>query len=183
MSSVLVGIIAVILFIGLAIVSSLYLGGQFNTASAKSQALEMTNKASQLNQATALYWTEQGRPVVARSSVRSLLEKGYLKKVPVNPYIDRGGAPFRMLFSGDVYSANYYADVIIVDMGQDEDAKEVCSAINRQASHSGTIPEIDVSEGARVSAMTEAPTGCFQMHDVGIYGEAGPHSYIMYSRL
>ncbi len=183
MSSVLVGIIAVVLFVGMALIASIFLGGQFQTASAKSQALSMTQKAQQLGQATSLYWTEEGIPVVARSSVMTLLRKGYLKKIPVNPYVDKGGSPFRILFSGDVYSSNYYADVILVDMGSDMDAEAVCSAINRQTTGSESIPEIDVGEGARVSAMIDGSMGCFRMHDVGIYGEAGPHSFMMYSRL
>ena len=183
MTNVLVGIIGVILFIGLAIAGALFLGPQFKKAQINSKAMAITQMATQIAQASTLYRTERGVPLAARVPVSTLKDEGYLAAVPLNPYVDQGGLPFRMLYSGDLESSAFYADLILVSMGSAEEAEEVCRAIRRQVSGSESVEELPMEEGPSVALMATETIGCFRMHDVGIYGEAEPHSYVVYSKV
>lgn len=183
MSNVLIGIIGVILFIGLALAGALFLGPQFHKAYVNSQAVAVTQMISQVMAASSLFRTEEGVPIIARDSVTRLLSAGYLSTLPGNPYIDRGGFPFRTLYSGDLQSSAFYADIVMLNLGPQSEAENVCEAINRQAGNGEDIYELDISVGADVRSGTGSSIGCFRMHDVGIFGEANPHDYIAFAHL
>ena len=182
MTNVLIGIIGVILFIGLAVAAAWYLGPKFQQAASNSKAMSITHMESQITAAISMKRTDDGTFVVARSPVRDLQVGGYLKTVPLNPYAGDGGLPFRILYSGDLESAYYYADVVFMTLGQSEGAEQVCRAINRQGG-SETVPRMPAEDGQDIQAMVQKPSGCFRVHANGIYGEAAGNDYVAYARI
>jgi hypothetical protein len=182
-SNVLIGIIGVILFIALAMAGAMFLGPQFQRAFVNSKAMTLSQMASQINMALSMRRTDAGIPFVARASVLGLQQAGYLKSLPVNPYVGEGGFPFRVLYSGDLGSPLYYADVVFVSLGHSEDVEEVCTAINRQTTGNEFIPVMPIENGSSVHSMITRPTGCFKMHSNGISGEANPGDFVLYSKI
>jgi hypothetical protein len=88
MSNVLIGIIGVILFIGLALAGALILGDDFRTASASSKASAATAQLQQLAAAINMYQLKTGRTLTAleyRDNGQTLLVPRFLKSMPVNP--------------------------------------------------------------------------------------------------
>src|SRR3546814_946320 len=79
MSNVLLGIIGVILFIGLALAGALFLGEDFQKASQRNKAMPLAQMAAQISAAASLSETETGREIAARSSVSNPVISGYLR--------------------------------------------------------------------------------------------------------
>ncbi len=183
MTNVLIGIIGVILFIGLALAGAIFLGPKFQDAKVNSQAMSLTQMSSQVTMALSLRRGEAGVPFVARDSVTVLAGDKYLKVTPLNPYIGEGGWPFRVLYSGDVRSNMFYADIVFVSLGHALDSGEVCRSINRQIVGRTDIPQLPKESGSDVSSMLTQLSGCFQLHEDGIPGEANPNDYIVYTRI
>lgn len=183
MVNVLVGIIGVLLFIALALAGAAYLGPRFTQAMVNSKAMSVTQMTSQITMALSMRRGDEGVPMVARSQLVSLVSPGYLKTLPMNPFIGEGGFPFRVLYSGDVESSLYYADVVFGSLGHGEEMLQVCRAINKQAGLGDDIPQMKVEDGTNIVSMIRKPLGCFQVHSSGIYGEANPGDYVVYSRI
>lgn len=184
MSNVLLGIVGVILFIGLALAGAFYLGQEFQKASYQSRAMALAQMSSQISAAVSLFEAEAGIEMAARTSTMNLRTGGYLRTLPLNPYIGDGGYPFRILYSGDITSAGAgLADVVFVSMGPSEDALQVCRSLNRQVGGSEEIHELVVGNGSDIRSMMDRNGGCFRMHDVGIFGEAGPHDYVSFAKI
>ncbi|WP_292627005.1 hypothetical protein [Novosphingobium sp. 17-62-19] len=183
MVNVLVGIIGVLLFIALALAGAAFIGPRFMQAMANSKAMSVTQMTSQITMALSLRRGDEGVPVVARTQLMSLVPKGYLKTLPLNPFIGEGGFPFRVLYSGDVESSLYYADIVFGSLGHGNEMLHVCQSINRQANRGDDVPQMALEAGTNVTAMVKEPLGCFQVHSAGIYGEANPGDYVVYSRI
>src|SRR3546814_12329191 len=78
----------------------------------------LAQMAAQISAAASLSETETGREIAARSSVSNLVISGYLRTLPINPYLDEGGYPFRVLYSGDLMSSGAgLADIVFVSIG------------------------------------------------------------------
>jgi hypothetical protein len=182
-TNVLVGIIGVILFIGLAIAGAMFLGPRFQQAKENSKAMSLTQMASQIVIAMQIRRNEEGSPMPARMSMTVLAQHDYLKSVPTNPFLGEGGWPFRALYSHDLHSPYYYADVVFLSMGHTDDARSVCLSINRQTSGGDTIPALPQSSGSDIGPVLTKPGGCFRMHDEGVEGEAAAGDYVVYSRI
>ena len=92
MSNVLIGIIGVILFIGLALAGALFLGPRFQEATIDSRASSIAMMLSQSVSAMQMYTLQEGDTVVV-GGFQSLLDKGYLKQRPLGSYVrdDDGG--------------------------------------------------------------------------------------------
>ena len=184
MVNVLIGIIGVILFIGLALAGAAFLGPKFTEAMVNSKAMAVSQLTSQVTMALTMHRGDEQVPMVARTNLVSLVPKGYLKDVPMNPFIGEGGYPFRALYSGAVERQDYYADVVFVSLGSGSENMMVCEAINRQSpGRSKDIPQMPVEAGTDIRSMLQSTTGCFQVHAMGIYGEANPGDYVVYSRI
>jgi hypothetical protein len=92
MSNVLIGIIGVILFIGLALAGALFLGPRFQEATIDSRASSISMMLSQSVDAMHMYTVQEGDTVVV-GGFQSLIDKGYLKDRPVGSYVrDSEGA-------------------------------------------------------------------------------------------
>ena len=172
MSNVLIGIIGVILFIGLALAGALFLGPRFQEASNNAKAAAVVQSMDQFTKAVNMYQTLEGAPMAAvgAGSVFTLANKGYLKSVIVSP------------FNGAVFSINDAtgnggtdpADHVETNLGEVDNtvAKSVCEAIERQAGGTGTLESV-TDWGYRMR--TKRRTGCF------LYSLPSPAQYRAYS--
>jgi len=172
MSNVLIGIIGVILFIGLALAGALFLGPRFQEASNNAKAAAVVQSMDQFTKAVNMYQTMEGTPMpaVGAASVFTLANKGYLKSVIVSP------------FNGAVFSINDAtgnggpdpADHVETNLGDVDNtvAKSVCEAIERQAGGTGTLQSV-TDWGYRMK--NSHRTGCF------LYTLPSPAQYRAYS--
>ena len=122
MSNVLIGVIGVILFIGLALAGALFLGPRFSNSKTDSEAARLMTAGSQISKAYELYRLQEGvypdgdatKYASADASQRKLLQlkdKGYLKAIPdggaegstVRPWYidDNKGAALTLIGAGD----------------------------------------------------------------------------------
>jgi hypothetical protein len=168
LSNVLIGIIGVILFIGLALAGALFLGPRFQEATVNSKASAAVQAISQVSSAVRLYETQSGAVVTpatagttlsttTENSYRELVAGGYLKTVPANP-----------TNSGGVYvSRESGVNYVVMGVGVDNDA--VCRQINKQAG-AGDINHVLKTSATRTM-------GCEKI------GTASPIVYIGWERI
>ncbi len=130
MSNVLIGIIGVILFIGLALAGALFLGPRFQESTNNSKAAAIVQTMTQLANAANMYQVNEGTPLLASTFLtngQTLISKGYLKSLPMNPLnseqyvtVDRNG--------GDTAVP---VKVVFTSIGNDSKAKDICRIIER----------------------------------------------------
>jgi len=157
MSNVLIGIIGVILFIGLALAGALFLGPRFQQATNSSRASAMVQGVGQIAQALNLRMIQSGEYIgdnqrqIMPDDV--LVAEGYLKAVPTNPY---AGQPIMLFYdptgadpASVVGNRSYFVEMF---MSADDQAADVCAAVQKQTSGSTTIPTL----------RPMARTGCFK---------------------
>lgn len=84
MSNVIIGIIGVILFIGMAVAGAVYLGPQFRDSRIDAEAIGYLNQSSQISKAVESYSSDRGRlPIEAgREPVEILVAEKYMKYAP-----------------------------------------------------------------------------------------------------
>ena len=88
MSNVLIGIIGVILFIGLALAGALFLGQRFQETRSNSVAAAQAQVAQQISHSVTLYAVNENGTVADGTDITSsndLVTKGYLKSPPRDP--------------------------------------------------------------------------------------------------
>ncbi len=129
MSNVLIGIIGVILFIGLALAGALFLGPRFQESTNNSKASAAVQAVSQVAHAVNMYQAQEG---ALPADVTALTGAKYLKSVPSNP-TSSVDAPY--LNSGYVI------------MPLSTNAEAVCSSVVRQTTSLTVIPDNDLSRG------------------------------------
>ena len=160
-SNVLIGIIGVILFIGLALAGALFLGPRFQEATNNSKASAVSTSLVQMAQAAQMYNLSEGRSYPG-SDTTELVSKGYLKSVP------QGGLGYNFRTSELGGGA---PGVSVVGWAADSvEGRAICTAIARQTGM--TMPSSGPPQG---HALPTIQTGCFQtdeqMNDVpsGVY--------------
>ncbi len=152
MSNVLIGIIGVILFIGLALAGALFLGPRFQESTNNSKAAAMMQAVSQLNHARSLWSLQNGRPYDGGPNG---LAPGYLKSVPANP---SGAGLHNFIFVNEDGSAFDGGDQKIIIVGIDAGSglegdnaavRSICLAAARQAGQdvSAGVPTSDTIAG------------------------------------
>ena len=157
MSNVLIGIIGVILFIGLALAGALILGDDFTSASSASQAAAVVSQVQQTVSAIEMYRLKTGRSQIMNNGTAFLVPR-FLKTPTVNPTGPGRQYAGQYLWdphiNNDLYSdldneggvvVGYYVMIPVGGVG-DSKAQSICQAIADQFS-SGVIPS------------TPAPTG------------------------
>ena len=157
MSNVLIGIIGVILFIGLALAGALFLGPRFQDSKISSSAAASVQALSQAANAVELYNLNEGRHFQAiAGSVPVGTE--YLKKQVLQPSPNYGVIDLRNAdgsYDGD-------ADYALMGGGGEIGIKE-CTEIAKQAGLAldadGSAPKSDKPIGSR---------GCFRLR--GVWG-------------
>ena len=169
MSNVLIGIIGVILFIGLALAGALYLGPQFQNATSSSRASSTISTLSQLSSAINAKIIQNDEDVLAGSSMDSLIASGHIKADPTNP---TGGDP-AAIYGPNGETASVEAGMVAMRLN--ENAEAVCSAIAKQTSK-------DLITANNAAQLPAIKAGCFHTGPTSINSFAGD-SYYAFSRI
>ncbi len=168
MSNVLIGIIGVILFIGLALAGALFLGPRFQESRVNALAGAYASQLQQINAAIDMYEVDKGERMLASTyqTNMAVLQTGYLKTAPVNPV--RPSFPY---YTPDVdgTSSATPVDHVYTSAGTDAYARSICIAMERQAGSSdpeGAVAEIsDIADALK----SHKRIGCFHYRDGQYY--------------
>jgi hypothetical protein len=156
MSNVLIGIIGVILFIGLALAGALFLGPRFQESANNSKAAAAVQIVSQMASAARLYEVQEGRKVTPNESgttletttstpYQQIVGGGYVKSVPSNP-TETGGV--------------YYSEASgfpLTQMGVGL-TPAVCRAVNRNLGN-GDVDDVAIATVGKNSGCAKRPYG------------------------
>ena len=139
MSNVLIGIIGVILFIGLALAGALILGDDFTSARIDSRATLVVTRLQQMQSAIEMHRLKTGSPLMVQAGLQSLVPR-FLKVVPDNP--TRGTPPYLSNETGDGTGTAMYVTFPLIDQ-----AEAICRAIVVQTGMApdGVIPRGEVT--------------------------------------
>jgi len=172
MSNVLIGIIGVILFIGLALAGALFLGPRFQDSSTDSKAAAVTQQLKQVADAASLYTIQEGNlPPTENDGIPALVAAGYLKTAPSNPITGQ-----RYVVSGSPSDGINKAKMIYTLIGEGEIGKKVCLMIQRQSG--GPVSEVENPEYP--SLVTFRQRGCYANRS---YGADMVFSYMAYQTI
>ena len=186
MSNVLIGIIGVILFIGLALAGALFLGPRFQQASASSQGAAVMTSLKQVADAGELWKTQEGRSFLPASGT-GFLVPGYLKSAPGNPSPDAasGGYYRSVHFDNNIHlydqpEVQYAAKYVIAVVGPDTDAraKDICGAISRTYG-TPSIPDFSTNSDPHPAA----DAGCFLGYSLTSTDAKASAAYVAYLRI
>jgi hypothetical protein len=162
MSNVLIGIIGVILFIGLALAGALFLGPRFQAATISSKASATVAAAKQVADAAAMREVVEGSS--AATGAATGLAPGYLKSVPRNPVENRSeNDPILVDADGNLSGKPRYVVMGLYGAG---DNHKYCVEINRQ---SGMANLTDTQPPYLTAMPKNNAVGCFFVH-----GAKGP---------
>jgi hypothetical protein len=135
MSNVLIGIIGVILFIGLALAGALFLGPRFQEATLNSKASSVMSGVKQVADAVELMKVNTGAPYVKSGQSTFLVSGGYLKASPVNVSPAAVAAPseyrWKIALNNNIYAdvdetfEIYAAKYVVAPLGPDNDRQAV----------------------------------------------------------
>ncbi len=169
MSNVLIGIVGVILFIGLALAGASFFGPITTDSIAQAKAGTITKALSATVTGVALRNRELETVTAAASSADSLVPT-YIEDVQSNIVT---GAPI-LLTSAIGSSSTGIAAYAVTSLGSDEAAADVCRFVNASAGN-GDAPG-DVSQ-----LVTTSRAGCgVKAQGVGPYGAA---EYVAYQKI
>jgi hypothetical protein len=149
MSNVLIGIIGVILFIGLALAGALFLGPRFQEATISSKAAKTVQATAQVANAMSLYSTESGWSFSGQQpSVPELITAGYLKTNPG---------------SISVYSFSTGTGIANTWLPETEEGRQMCWNIQRQTGQIAPGAEPDTAGKRYVTAtFPKTSSGCMR---------------------
>ncbi len=172
MSNVLIGIIGVILFIGLALAGALFLGPRFQQSVAQSKASAVSGQVAQVASAVALRGLTTGSVQKAREeTLPVVVADGYLKSMPVNAFDSSQG--FKV---GDVTGS--YTDnqimYVFTNIGMSEAAKAACTMIERNAGVADPSDHIDTVVKFDEWVPTHKRLGCINNFYQGSYSVYAP---------
>jgi type II secretory pathway pseudopilin PulG len=130
MSNVLIGIIGVILFIGLALAGALFLGPRFQESTNNSKASAAVQAVAQVAHAANMYEVNNGKFIVnSLTDVDDLKADGFLKATPVNPVV-ASNTPFTIASTGGLSPTR--PSFVLMYLGQTTVARDVCIAVEKQ---------------------------------------------------
>jgi hypothetical protein len=181
-SSVLIGIIGIALFIGIAVAGAVMLGPKFEDAQINSVSSNVLAAVSTVATAQNNYRfaTGDGKGGLT-GNLSQLLDGGFLKEVPTNPsavgtrpdFVDESGVDY----ANSPNQAEWSPTMVLMSVGDDQ---ELCTAIQRKV---GTFSSNQV-----VSTTASAPStganknsGCFKTSGRSANIPSG--SYVAYARL
>jgi hypothetical protein len=169
MSNVLIGIIGVILFIGLALAGALILGDDFRNASSSSKAAAIMNGVGQISDAANMYRLKMGAPL--RSGDIMQLAPRFIRARPTNVVGD--GWNYDMRDSGGFMNGDAY--VAETGMPLTPAMRQVCIEI---AQDNG-MPLASDGGPIQSSTLPSQQTGCFQATG---WGDVS-NMYLVYKRI
>lgn len=159
MSNVLMGVVGVVLFVGLALAGALFLGDTFQQASNRSKAATVQAQLRQVVDATSMARTRLGRPVLTGEvGIYSPLMPRFLKKPPSNPI--RQGASFFLLDEDGALTAGGEARTAVVYLNNDAVSRRICEDIDRGAGRTGEKQAFDAGKRSFASNSIVGETGC-----------------------
>jgi hypothetical protein len=170
MSNVLIGIIGVILFIGLALAGALLLGDDFKSANNDTKAASIVQGLVQTASAVSMSNIKTGAPRTAETLTTSTtLIPRFLKAAPVNPITDT--VNMQLVDAAGATSGSNPATGAVTLLGTltNAEAKAVCDSIQRQ---SGQIAATDLFQTTNRTLVPSSWTtnyGCFQHASAGFY--------------
>jgi hypothetical protein len=177
-SNVLIGIIGVILFIGLALAGALFLGERFAQSRNTSVAASTIQAVTQVTNGINLYNTENGSPMAAATDPNVLADPAarYLKSIPTNP---TGGAG-AVILSDTATSVNTLPGRLVV-MKLAGATADVCKAIARQTTSGlDTVGQNGFVEANDATEMPRGPAGCFLVKTA--FGALDANGYYAFAR-
>lgn len=145
MSNVLIGIIGVILFIGLALAGATFLGPRFQQSTNLSKAAAIITSMTQMTDAARMRKVSTGRSYPA-GPADLLVSEGYLKSRPMNPLGDTSSF-FDFRSDAGTYSGSARFAIAGLDRNNSVHV-DVCREINRQSrvgDANGTPPTLSGS--------------------------------------
>lgn len=185
MSNVLIGIIGVILFIGLALAGALFLGPRFQEVSSNSQASAVMTGLKQVSDAASLWGLQNGKNHVP-STGTAFLQPDYLKTAPSNPAANGSNTYFwSYRFDNNIFpywspEPIYAAKFVLapVGLGTDAKARSICLAIQKSVGQS-TIPT-DTTAG---DPQPNQQAGCLLGTGVSADGQTTQDWFVAYTRI
>jgi hypothetical protein len=176
MSNVLIGIIGVILFIGLALAGALILGDDFKNASNASKAATAIANLDQVTQAAAMYQLKTGGPY-SLNPIAGLSPR-FLRVSTLTPLKEFGVIDFRGA-NGFPSAAGNPAFSAGMGGGTTEATNRICNEINDVF---GIAPDADGGPPYSAGLPTQNQ-GCFRLR--GTYGDitANGNFTIIYKRI
>jgi hypothetical protein len=168
MSNVLVGIIGVILFIGLALAGALLLGNDFMTASATTQGAVLSSQLQQLSQ--AYLGMKMRRGITLQADVngnlaQTLINNKALAGMPTNPVMT-ANSYLTADAAGTVGSTNELG-VIFTRLGQSAKAKDICYSIEETAGNTNPSAAVDTNLTFSVRLAQAPRLGCMRSWNMG----------------
>lgn len=187
MSNVLIGIIGIILFIGLALAGALILGDDFRTASNSSQAAALMSQVKQSADAADMFKLKTGSRYVPAIETDFLVPR-FLKAPATNPtYLGRTDTTYlyKVAFNNNIAVDNFREPstagrFVIAPIGQDGDAKAraICLEIAQ------TYGLADIPNYAGIADPNPAtPTGCLLGHSNAAHNAGSRSWFIAYHRI
>jgi hypothetical protein len=173
MSNVLIGIIGVILFIGLALAGALILGDDFKSANSESKAAAAISMVQQASSEIGMYNLKMGTKY-SQGSLAGLVPR-FLKAVPINPIDNTSG------YIVDTKDADgrQVGPSVMSAMGFPVNArnKDICLA----AARGSNMPMVDDMTVPVYTGIPTHPAGCYL--SATYYGNIPNNMYIIYARV
>lgn len=155
MSNVLIGIIGVILFIGLALAGALFLGPRFQEASQNSKASAAVQAVNQIANAANMYQVQEGKPL-GTTEMSVLKDRGYLKSIPTF-----GDAALHMLATdGCAGCVDAKSIGVVYVIPYSTPNLKLCGAVMRQVGGLATGQEYNPDPEILVTTLARRGTGC-----------------------
>lgn len=164
MSNVLIGIIGVILFIGLALAGAMILGTDFLTASSSSKAATIVQGLQQASNAYAMNTIKTGATIPATQGgtlISTLITNKRLKVAPMNPFNTSAGGGIYGADDTGLMNASKQMGHIIMTLGPagDKQVRDTCYAIEEQMG-SNNPGAVDSAISFDVKAPADRRLGC-----------------------
>ena len=155
MSNVLIGIIGVILFIGLALAGALFLGPRFQESANNSRGAAAVQAVQQVSNAVHMFQLNEGLDFTT-TSFADLLSKGYLKTQPSSA----AGTLYLVAADGCVGCTTGKAVGAVIAMSGDDKSKRTCVAVARQTGGVPNGQQYDPPVDTILNSLKTRPTGC-----------------------
>ena len=186
MSSVLIGIIGVALFMGIAIGSAIFLGPRFEDAQAQSLGSSAIQTVSAVGSSVSSFRMATGYAIgPGLESPQKLVDAGFMRQMPVNPVnsarpvviVDESGKTYDGAAAAS--KPSWSPKAVVMSLGDD---MKVCQQIQRMTGAISNSADLDPDNRVMISTGINAKmAGCFrtksQTPGVSI------DDYVAYSRL
>ena len=166
MSNVLIGIIGVILFIGLALAGALILGDDFRTAGASSKAATIVQGLQQTAIAYNMNTIRTGAPIPSSQGaniVSTLIANKRLKVAPINPVRTDAGGDVAAYDIVGTRTPSRPIHVLTMHLGSftpNSPLRNVCYEIEAQMGAQNPERDVDTAIGFDVKLARDQRAGC-----------------------